>query len=70
MWERIIQSEIVVRQSVLPVRVVLDRDRELGEYRTYLEIIQTGGEATFLHGRIFKELSEAQEDFERRSRRL
>ncbi len=69
MWARIKQSETVVRQSVLPVRVVLDRDAEIGEYRTYLEIIQTGGEATFLHGRIFEELSEAQDDFERRSRR-
>ena len=70
MWERIKQSEVVVRRNILPTRVVLDRDAECGEYRTFLEIIQTGGEATFLHGRIFKELSEAQEDLERRSCRL
>ena len=40
------------------------------EYRTYLELIQKGGEATFSHGRIFEDLTEAQEDFERRRRRL
>ena len=70
MWERFKQSEVVVRRSMPKARIVLDLDAEFGEYRTYLEIIQTGGEATFLHGRIFKELSEAQEDFKRRRQRL
>ena len=37
MWERINQSEVVVRRNILPARVVLDRDAEFGEYRTYLE---------------------------------
>ena len=39
MWERINQSEVVVRRNILPARVVLDRDAEFGEYRTYLEFI-------------------------------
>ena len=35
MWERINQSEVVVRRNILPARVVLDRDAEFGEYRTW-----------------------------------
>ena len=70
MWTRIKESELVIRQSSLPARVVLESNSLPAEYRTYLEIIQKDGEATFLHGRIFEELTEAQEDFERRRRRL
>ena len=46
MWERIKQSEVVVRRGMLPTRVVLDRDAEFGEHRTYLEFIQIDDEAT------------------------
>ena len=56
MWERIRQSEVVVRRNILPARVVLDRDAECGEYRTYLEIIPKDCEPTFLNGRIFRDL--------------
>ena len=67
---RIKESELVIRQSSLPARVVLETNSLPTEYRTYLEIIQREGEATFLHGRIFEDLTEAQEDFEQRRRRL
>lgn len=70
MWTRIKESELVIRQSSLPARVVIERNSLPTEYRTYLEIIQRGGEATFLHGRIFDDLTMAQEDFERRRWRL
>jgi hypothetical protein len=70
MWERLRQSEIVVRRSVLPARVVLDRDAEFGEYRTYLEIIPKDCEPTFLNGRIFRDLELAFEDFDWRRQRL
>ena len=70
MWTRIKESELVIRQSSLPARVVLERNSLPTEFRTHLEMIQKGGEATFLHGRVFEELSKAQEDFERRRQRL
>ena len=70
MWTRIKESELVIRQSNLPARVVLESNSLPADYRTYLEIIQKDGEATFIHGRIFESLSNAQEDFERRRRRL
>ena len=70
MWTRIKESELIIRQSSLPARVVLERNSLPTEYRTHLEIIQKGGEATFLHGSIFEELTKAQEDFERRRQRL
>jgi len=70
MWMRIKESELVIRQSSLPARVVLERNSLPTEYRTHLEMIQKDGEATFLHRRVFEELSEAQEDFERRRQRL
>ena len=70
MWTRIKESELVIRQSSLPARVVLESNSQPTEYRTYMEIIQIDGEAMFLHGRIFEELTKAQEDFERRRQRL
>ena len=70
MWTRIKESELVIRQSSLPARVVLESNSLPTEFRTYLEVIQKWGEATFLHGRIFEDLTMAQEDFERRRRRL
>ena len=70
MWTRIKESELVIRQSSLPARVVLESNSLPTEYRTHLEIIQKHGEATFLHGRIFEDLTKAQEDFERRQQRL
>ena len=70
MWTRIKESELVIRQSSLPARVVLERNSLPTEYRTHLEMIQKGGEAMFLHGRMFEELKQAQEDFERRRQRL
>ena len=70
MWQRIKQSEVVVRRNMLPARVVIESNLLPTEYRTYLEIIQKDGEATLLHGRIFEELTEAQEDLERRRQRL
>ena len=70
MWERVKQSEVVVRRNILPARVVLDRDAESGEYRTFLEIIFRDGDLTFMNGRIFKDLELAKEDFERRSQRM
>ena len=70
MWTRIKESELVIRQSRLPARVVLDSNSLPTEYRTYMEINQKDGEATFLHGRVFEELTKAQEDFERRRQRL
>ena len=70
MWMRIKESELVIRQSRMPARVVLESNSLPTEYRTYMEIIQKDGEATFLHGRIFEELTKAQEDFERRRQRL
>ena len=70
MWERIKQSEVVVRRNLLPTRVVLDRDAEFGEYRTYLEVIAKACDPTFLNGRIFRGLELAVQDFERRRHRL
>ena len=70
MWTRIKESELVNRQPSLPARVVLESNSLPTEYRTHLEVIQKDGEATFLHGRIYEELAEAQEDFERRRWRL
>ena len=70
MWKRIKESELVIRQSRLPARVVLESNSLPTEYRTYMEIIQKDGEATFLHGRIFEGLTKAQEDFEQQRRRL
>ena len=70
MWTRIRESELVIRQSSLPARVVLESNSLTREYRTSLEFIPKGGEATFLHGRIFDVLAKAQEDFEGRRRGL
>ena len=70
MWERIRQSEVVVRRNILSARVVLDRDAEFGEYRTSLEIIPGDCDPTFLYGRIFRNLELALKDFERRRQRL
>ena len=58
MWRRIKESELVIRQSSLPARVVLESNSLPTEYRTYTEIIQRDGEATFLHGRIFEDLDQ------------
>ena len=63
MWERINQSEVVVRRNILPARVMLDRDAEFGEYRTYLEFIPRDCHPTFLNGRILRDLECALEDF-------
>ena len=63
MWERINKSEVVVRRNILPARVVLDRDAEFGEYRTYLEFIPRDCHPTFLNGRILRDLECALEDF-------
>ena len=65
---RIKESELVIRRSSLPARVVLESNSLPTEFRTYLEIIQKDGEATFLHGRVFENLRGAKEDFERRLR--
>ena len=70
MWERIKQSETVVRQSVLPVRVLLDRDAEIGEYRTFLEFVVKNCEPTFMNGRIFTDQKVAREELDRRRHRL
>ena len=70
MWERVKQSEVVVRRNILPTRVILDRDAECGEYRTYLEIIPSDCDPTFLNGRIFRDQELAIEDFERRRQKL
>ena len=70
MWKRVKESEVVVRRNILPARVVIDRDSECGEYRTYLEIVPMDRDPTFLNGRIFKDLELAIEDFERRRERL
>jgi len=43
MWTRIKESELVIRQSSLPARVVLERNSLPTEYRTHLEMIQKGG---------------------------
>ena len=70
MWKRIKESELVIRQSSLPARMVLESNSLPTEYRTYLKIIHKDGEATFLHGRVFEDLTKAQEDFEGRRRGL
>ena len=70
MWTRIKESELVIRQSSLPARVVLESNSLPTEYRTYLELIQKWEEATFSHGRIFEDMTQAQEDFDRRRQRL
>ena len=70
MWERINQSEIVVRKSVMPVRVVLDRYAQIGEYRTFLEFFVKNCDPTFMNGRIFTDPELALEDFERRRQML
>ena len=54
----------------MPARVVLESNSLPTEFRTHLEVSQKGGEAMFLHARIFEELAEAQKDFERRRQRL
>ena len=56
--------------KLLLARVVLERNSLPTEYRTYLEIIQKDGQAMFLHGRIFQDLTKAQGDFEQRRQRL
>ena len=70
MWTRVKDSTPLTRQSSLPASVVLESNSLPTEYRTYMEIIQKDGEAMFLHGRIFEELTKAHEDFERRRQRL
>ena len=70
MWKRIKHSEAVDRRNILPVRVVLDRDAEGGEYRTFLEFTPKDCDPTFLNGRIFRDWECALEDFERRRQRL
>ena len=70
MWTRIMESELVIRRSSLPARVVLEQNSLPTEYRTYVEVMQKWGEAMFSHGRVFEDMTEAQEDFERRRRRL
>ena len=70
MSERLRQTEVVVRRNILPARVVLDSDTECGEHRTYLEIIPTDYDPIVLHGRIFRDLESATEDFEKRRQRL
>jgi len=70
MWIRIKESELVIRRSSLPARVVLERNSLPTEYRTYLELVQKWGEATFSHGRVFEDLAKARQDFDRRRQRL
>ena len=70
MWTRVKESELVIRQSMTPARVVLETNSLPTEYRTYLEVLRKDGEATFLQGRIFEYLTEAQKDFERWRQRL
>ena len=65
MRERIKQSKVVVRRGMLLARVVLDRDGEIGDYRTYLEIIARNGDPAYSDGRIFKDHRLALEDFVR-----
>ncbi len=60
------ESKLVVRQGMAPIRVVLDKDPLREEYRTCLETVHKDGEVTFRHGRIFEDAAEANEDFERR----
>ena len=57
MWTRNRESELVIRQSRMPARVVIEINSLPTEYRTYLEIIQKDGEATFVHGRIFDDMT-------------
>jgi len=48
----------------------LDRDASTKEYRTYLETLHKDGMITFCYGRIFVDESKAEEDFDRRQKRL
>ena len=70
MWNRVIESKLVVKKGMAPIRVVLDKDPLREEYRTCLETVHKDGEVTFRHGRIFEDAAEAHEDFERRLQRL
>jgi len=66
MWRRVMESKLVVKQGMAPIRVVLDKDPFREEYRTCLETVHQDGEVTFRHGRIFEDATEAHDDFERR----
>ena len=70
MWTRVKESDLVSRLHMRPTRVVLDRDAPTKKYRTYLETFHRDGMLTFCYGRIFVEESKAQEDFDRRQKRL
>ena len=70
MRTRIQESDLVLRLQVQPTRVALTRDASIKEYRTFLETLHKDGMITFCYGRIFVDESKAQEDFDRRQKRL
>ncbi len=70
MWRRIMESKLVLKQGMAPIRVVLDKDPLREEYRTCLETVHRDGEVTFRHGKIFEDAAEAHDDFERRLQRI
>ena len=70
MWTRVKESGLVSRLHMRPTRVILDRDASTKEYRTYLETLHKDGMITFCYGRIFVDESKAEEDFDRRQKRL
>ncbi len=66
MWTRVMESKLVVKLGMAPIRVALDKDPLREEYRTCLETVYKDGEVTFRDGRIFEDAAGANEDFGRR----
>ena len=60
MRTRLIESETVYRKTMPPARAVLEYEER---YITFLEVIETSGEAKFLHGRFFDSRDEAEQDY-------
>jgi len=70
MRTRLRESETVRRKTMLPARAVLEYEELEDRYITFLEVIQSSGEAQYMHGRFFDSRDEAEEDYERRLERL
>ena len=70
MRTRLLESETIRRQAMLPTRAVLEYDEPEERYITFIEVIQVSGEAKYQYGRFFDSRDEAEQDYQRRLERL
>lgn len=64
------ESETIKRKATLPAKAVLEYDEPKDRYITFLEVIQSNGQAQHMYGRFLDSREEAEEDCERRLERL